>query len=107
MKIGKPAEIQSNDALSRSPRAGSPTNAVGRSGDGAVEKSAAVDAVRLSPASQSLAAEGTGEMPVRSAKVEEVRQAIRDGRFEVDAHAVAEKMITQAAELLETLTRKP
>lgn len=106
MKIGKPAEVQPNDALSRPPRAGSPATAVGRSADGAVDKASAVDAVRLSPASQSLAAESAGNMPVRSAKVEEVRQAIREGRFEVDAHAVAEKMITQAAELLETLSRK-
>lgn len=106
MKIGKPAEVQPNDAPSRTPRAGPPATAVARSADGAVDKASAVDAVRLSPASQSLAAESTGGMPVRPEKVEEVRQAIREGRFEVNAHAVAEKMIAQAAELLETLARR-
>ncbi len=103
MKISKPAEIQLTDALSRTPQAGARAIA-GHTADGAVEKA---DAVRLSQTSRDLSAENAGEnVPVRAAKVEEVKAAIRDGRFHVNAAAVAEKMITQAAELLETLSKK-
>lgn len=105
MKIGKPADIPQTEGLSR------PTDGAraipGHAADGAVEKTSPVDAVHLSKTSRSLAAESTDEnVPVQAAKVEEIRAAIREGRFHVNAAAVAEKMITQAAELLETLTKK-
>ncbi len=104
MKIGKP-EAQQADPLSRaghgSPAAGAP---VGARSD-AVEKTPPADAVHLSTTSRSLAAEGAADEPVRARKVEEVKAAIREGRFQVSAHAVADKMISQAAELLETLSR--
>ncbi len=106
MKIGKPADLQQTDALSRP---GQPAAGVvsGTSRSDAVEKAAAADAVRLSHTSRNLAAEGAAdEMPVRAAKVAEVQAAIREGRFQVDTHAVADKMIEQAAELLETLSRR-
>ena len=106
MKIGKPADVQQTDALSRPghPAAGA---ASGASRSDAVDKVAGTDAVRLSQTSRNLASEGaTDEMPVRAAKVAEVQAALREGRFEVDAQAVADKMIAQAAELLETLSRR-
>ena len=107
MKIGKPAEIQQTDALSRPAQAGASATSSGHTASGAVERATAVDAVRLSQTSRDLAAEsGGGSTPVRTAKVEAVRTAIREGHFQVNAHAVAEKMITQAAELLETLSNK-
>lgn len=104
MKIGKPTELQQPDALSRA------THGVAGSATGtrseAVEKTPAVDAVRLSQTSRNLAAEGAAqEQPLRAEKVEDVKAAIREGRFQVNAHAVADKMISQAAELLETLSR--
>lgn len=111
MKIGKPAETPPTDAR---PRPGSAVSraaagkpaAAGHSHSGPVEKAAAVDAVHLSPASRNLVAEGALEgQAVRTHKVEEVQTAIREGRFEVNAYAVADKMITQAAELIETLSR--
>ncbi|HEY0878313.1 MAG TPA: flagellar biosynthesis anti-sigma factor FlgM [Zeimonas sp.] len=103
MKIGKPAEPQQPDALSR---AGSGTPVVGSGGDRpeAVEKTPRADAVHLSQASKSLAARTAAEELERARKVEDVKTAIREGRFQVNAHAVADKMITQAAELLETLS---
>jgi len=105
MKIGKPAESQAADALSRTGNA--PSNAVaGHSRSTAVDKTAPVDAVHLSPASRNLAAEGAqAGQSVRAQKVEDVKAAIREGRFQVNAHAVADKMIAQAAELLEALSR--
>lgn len=104
MKIGKPTELQQADALTRAGN-GSVGGTSGTRSE-AVEKTPAVDAVRLSQTSRSLAAEGTAEeQPVRAEKVEDVKAAIREGRFQVRAHAVADKMISQAAELLETLSR--
>lgn len=104
MKIGKPTEAQQPDALSRAAH-GTAGAVSGRTRADAVEKTPAVDAVRLSQTSRSLAAETAEGASVRQHKVEDVKAAIREGRFQVSAHAVADRMITQAAELLETLSR--
>ncbi|MBN9460984.1 MAG: flagellar biosynthesis anti-sigma factor FlgM [Burkholderiales bacterium] len=102
MKIGKPADIQQTDASLR--QSNSTAAATARSGgSGTVEKATDADAVRLSQTSKALTADGT---PVNAAKVEEVKTALREGRFHVNVHAVADKMISQAAELLETLSRQ-
>lgn len=102
MKIGKPADIQATEvALRHGNKAIAP--ATGSSRAEPVQKTPEVDAVRLSQAAKSQLAEST---PVNSAKVEEVKAALREGRFQVNAHAVADKMISQAAELLEALSRK-
>lgn len=107
MKIGKPAELQQTDALSRAGNS-TPAGAAGAAGAArpdAVEKTPRADAVHLSHASKNLAAEGAAEELARARKVEDVKAAIREGRFQVNAHEVADKMISQAAELLETLSR--
>lgn len=105
MKIGKPTEPQQPGALSRASH-GAAGAVSGRTRPDVVEKTPAVDAVRLSQTSKNLAAEGAAAgASVREHKVEDVKAAIREGRFQVSAHAVADKMITQAAELLETLSR--
>lgn len=55
--------------------------------------------VALSPAASALA--GTGTDPAfDTAKVERVAQAIRDGKFTVNAEAIADKLIVNAEELL-------
>jgi len=41
-----------------------------------------------------------GEAPFDAAKVERIRQAIKDGQFTVNPDAVAEKIISSAKELL-------
>lgn len=104
MKIGKPAELLHTDALTRAAQAAG--NARQSTGAGKIERAAEVDALEFSQTSRKLATEtsGAGSM-VRADKVEEVRQAIREGHFHVNATAVAEKMVAQAAELLETLAR--
>jgi negative regulator of flagellin synthesis FlgM len=56
--------------------------------------------VALSPAARLLseaAADGSG---FDSAKVDRIAQAIRDGRFTVNAEAIADKLIANAQELL-------
>lgn len=61
----------------------------------AVEPSAKVD---LSAAAQGVAASGSADFD--SAKVERIAQAIRDGSYRINADAIADKLISNASELL-------
>jgi negative regulator of flagellin synthesis FlgM len=53
--------------------------------------------VQLSPAAQDL---GAADPTFDSAKVERIAQAIRDGKFTINAEAIADKLIVNAEELL-------
>jgi negative regulator of flagellin synthesis FlgM len=55
--------------------------------------------VALSAAATGLAA-GTAEASFDGAKVERIAAAIREGRFTVNPEAIADKLITNAEELL-------
>jgi negative regulator of flagellin synthesis FlgM len=55
--------------------------------------------VALSPTAASMRA-GAAEGSFDAAKVERISQAIRDGKFQVNAEAIADKLIANAAELL-------
>ena len=59
------------------------------------------DEVRLSPVSSALQA-GGGEPVVDAARVQEIRQAISEGRFKIDASAIADRLITTARDLIES-----
>lgn len=59
--------------------------------------------VALSPAASSLSV-ATGDVAFDTAKVERIAQAIRDGKFKVDAEVIADRLIVNAEELL---GRKP
>ena len=59
--------------------------------------------VQLSPAA-SVLAQLSADPAFDTAKVDRIAQAIRDGKFEVNADAIADKLIENAAELL---GRKP
>ncbi len=63
---------------------------------GKAEASAQVD---LSPAATVLAESGS-DPAFDTAKVERIAQAIRDGKFTVNAEAIADKLILNAEELL-------
>lgn len=65
-----------------------------RPGQGASEEASAQ--VALSPAASQLAADPDFD----AEKVMRIAQAIRDGRFSVDAHAIADKLIANAREIL-------
>lgn len=105
MKIGQAADLSKSELL-KAPQAGTPRQA-GSAGDTAIEKPLAATNVQLSDTSRGLVADGGHDgAPVRMAKVAEIRKAISEGRFHVTAHAVADRMISEAAELLETLSRK-
>ena len=55
--------------------------------------------VELSATASALSDQG-GDPAFDSAKVERIAQAIRDGRFTVNHEAIADKLITNAQELL-------
>jgi negative regulator of flagellin synthesis FlgM len=54
--------------------------------------------VALSPTASNMRAPASDSFD--SAKVERISQAIRDGKFKVNAEAIADKLIANAAELL-------
>jgi negative regulator of flagellin synthesis FlgM len=60
---------------------------------------APVAAVRLSAASAALTAQ---DPAVDMARVQEIRRAIAEGRFEINAAAIADRLISTARELLGT-----
>lgn len=112
MKIGKNQDPGQADALARaalSPRSGaaasqdtaatSPTRKV----DGQSRDTVQLSAQSLALSSAATAAAETGSVASQQ-KIAEVRQAIAEGRFNVNAQVVAERMISQAAELLQSLT---
>jgi negative regulator of flagellin synthesis FlgM len=55
--------------------------------------------VELSPAASALST-GVADASFDAAKVERLAQAIRDGKFEINAEAIADKLIANAQELL-------
>lgn len=65
-------------------------------------KTTAVDrsqeAVSLSQLAGSL--QGNEKPPVNSAKIQEIKQAISEGRFQINSEAIADRLIESARDLL-------
>jgi flagellar biosynthesis anti-sigma factor FlgM len=104
MKIGKPSEIQrvSDFAL----RSGHASGGSGQPGRPGAAEHCAADGVRLSRASGSLRSGASGAEATASAdRIENIRTAIEERRFPVNAEVIADRMISEAAQLLETLGR--
>lgn len=99
MKIGNSLDSAKIDATSRAANA-SRTPATSTGG---VSPATPIDRVELSATSQSLAATDAAAGAVRPEKVAEVRAAIEEGRFHINPHVIADRMITAASELLETM----
>lgn len=102
----------SPNALPASASASSPAQATPRNaGDAVAAAAAPTEAsaqVALSSAATTLlsgAQSATSEFD--SAKVDRISRAIQDGTFTVDAGAIADKLIANAAELLSNTTPKP
>lgn len=66
---------------------------------------AGTDKVELSATSRSLGTLAGAGGDVRADKVAEVRKAIADGEFHVNAEVIADRMIAQAAELIEIIAK--
>jgi negative regulator of flagellin synthesis FlgM len=64
----------------------------------------ASEAVSLSPLAGSLR---SGEaMPVNTARVQEIKQAIAEGRFKINPEAIADRLIESARELVNSNRRE-
>lgn len=106
MKIGTTTDSLLSDALARS-GVGAVDRVSSSASGPAVQKVEAIetkDSLSLSQATRRLAAEGRGTTPVREDKVAEMRQAIDEGRFRVNSETVADRMLSEAHDLVRTLT---
>ncbi|MGH1360158.1 MAG: flagellar biosynthesis anti-sigma factor FlgM [Burkholderiaceae bacterium] len=101
MKIGPSTDVVK---IESSPTVPGPGQA-GVSGNAPVSPVEQADRVELSAAAN--AADGlAAETPVSEQKVAEIRRAIESGEFRVNPAEIADKMISEAASLLETIARQ-
>jgi negative regulator of flagellin synthesis FlgM len=85
------------DSITNRPTLGE-TPKVGARPASGKSSSAATDAVRLSEASTQLAT--GGEPGIDTARVQEIRQAIAEGCFQINASAIADSLIATARDLV-------
>ncbi|MCL2635848.1 MAG: flagellar biosynthesis anti-sigma factor FlgM [Betaproteobacteria bacterium] len=64
----------------------------------------AKEAVSLSPLAGSL--RGGEAPPVNSARIQEIKQAIAEGRFKINPEAIADRLIESARDLVNTSRRE-
>ena len=71
----------------------------GSTATGGAKSATGSDTVAISPEASALAATG-GDGSFDAAKVERISQQIKDGSYKVNHEAIADKLITNAQELL-------
>ncbi len=102
MKIGQLYETNQIDAVSRVGARNGRELPVGKNGGGRESGTVDTDRVKLSDAALRASEADDSFDAIR---VSALQQAIAEGRYPVDAAKIADAMITQAAELLQTLGR--
>jgi negative regulator of flagellin synthesis FlgM len=100
MMIGRPTDVGTPQAASRA--GGARVVEPGTSG-GKVEEVESADSLKLSDASRALVGAGRTAEGFRAEKVAALKKAVEDGSYKVQAKVVAERMINEAAGLLETM----
>lgn len=97
MKIGqidnKSASVAATGAAERKPAQGA-TRSEGAPATAAASGASAEPSAKVALSNAALAGDFDSE------KVERIAQAIRDGKFQVNAEAIADKLISNAADLL-------
>lgn len=103
MMIGKPTDVGSPQSASRTADATSRHIEASGAG-GKVDAVQATDSVKLSDTGRAIASTGEAVAEFRSERVAALKKAIAEGTYHVQAKVVAERMIMEAAELLESMT---
>lgn len=101
MKIGNSTEVFSRDPLTGKSNT---TPSTTRSSSEASEATTSTTLSSLGGTLSSLQTE-LSQPAFDAAKVEDIKRAIREGRFNVNAEAVADKLISGVQELLSTRVR--
>lgn len=109
MKIGQPSELPASVTSTVSgaaQKAAQSSNAAANANTNAAQstRSAGV-AVTVSTAARALEKPERTEPEVDTAKVASVRAAIQDGSYTVNAEAIADKLLSNAQEMLDRTTR--
>ena len=93
----KPAERPANSAAGASKSVGKSQGSASHSGSGVT--------VTLSPQSQTLATQSASTDTFDSGKVEAIKASIANGSFQVNAEAIADKLLANASEMLSASRR--
>jgi negative regulator of flagellin synthesis FlgM len=106
MKIN-PDPSQVASALSDSKSPSTSAQASGTSGAQATAAAPAGSSIEISSASRGLqSTDATDSASFDSARVDQIKQAITQGRFQVNAHVVADKLIASAQDLVSSALAK-
>lgn len=107
MKLDLMSEIQTGTPpvglVKPAERPATPAAGAGRSANKAPASSGVT--VTLSPQTQTLAVQGQGPEAFDSGKVEAMKSAIANGSFQVNAEAIADKLLANASEMLSASRR--
>lgn len=82
------------------PPTAAPASKPAKTSESARPASAASEAVTLSDSAKLAAAESSA--PLDIARIEEIKQAIAEGRFKINASAIADRLIESARDILDT-----
>jgi negative regulator of flagellin synthesis FlgM len=93
----KPAERPANSAAGASKSVGKSQGSASPTGSGVT--------VTLSPQSQTLATQSASTDTFDSGKVEAIKASIANGSFQVNAEAIADKLLANASEMLSASRR--
>lgn len=112
MKLDLMSEIQTGappaGAVKPAERPATPATGAGRSvgkSQGTGSSTGSGVTVTLSPQSQNLSVQGPGTDTFDSGKVEAMKSAIANGSFQINAEAIADKLLSNASEMLSASRR--
>jgi len=89
------------DSNFKTPASGAVGGSRPKADAGAARSGTSAAEVNISSASAQLAGAGSGA-PVDSARIAEIKQAIAEGRFQINADAIADGLIDTARDLLQS-----
>jgi negative regulator of flagellin synthesis FlgM len=104
MMIGKPTDVGTPQSALRTGSAATRRIDSGAAGDGKVDGVAPSDSVKLSDTGRALTTAGKVIDEFRADKVAAVKMALEQGTYHVQARIVADRMISEAADLLRTMS---